>query len=63
MCKLQRKPDFILKAMDKLTNEKSRIGAAWKEDDGSIAIILDRFISISGAEKLTIRLFPNDFKE
>jgi hypothetical protein len=56
----QRKPDYILKAMDKITNDKGRIGAAWVEEDGSVSVIVDRFAFLSGSENVVLKLFPND---
>lgn len=56
-----RKPDFHLAAMNKATDAKNnRIGAAWKEDNGSITIVLDNFIQLTGSPDLSIKLFPND---
>lgn len=56
-----RNPDYILKAMDKITSEKQRIGAAWLEQDRSLTIKIDRFIVISGQHDAIIKLFPNDY--
>ena len=58
-----RRPDFRLKAMTRqgVTPErKGTIGAGWQNDDGSIAIKLDPFVQISGADNLVIMLFPAD---
>lgn len=58
-----RKPDFHLAALDKSTEAKNnRIGAAWKDDNGSITIVLDNFIQLTGSPNLVIKLFPNDRK-
>lgn len=52
-------PDYILKAMNKETGEKSgRIGAAWNNKDGSINIVLDLCVQLSGAKEIELRLFP-----
>lgn len=55
-----RKPDYRVAVMNKLTNEKNgNIGAAWKEDDGRIAIQLEGFLNLEGPN-LLITLFPAD---
>lgn len=56
-----RKPDFIAKCMDKVTNEKSkRLGAAWKNENGTITIIMDLGCSIIHGKQITTTLFPNE---
>ena len=49
--------------MDKLTNDKQRVGAGWQEQDGSVSLILDRFTTLSGRDPITLKLFPNDYKD
>ena len=44
--------------MNKDTNVKGYIGAAWKNDDGRISIVLDPFVQINGSPDLVISLFP-----
>lgn len=58
-----RQPDFHLHAMHIDTNEKGRVGAAWLNDDGSITIKLDAFVTLTATPDLTIRLFKNDRKQ
>lgn len=54
-----RKPDFWVKAMNKATNEKRKIGGAWMNvDDGSVSIAIDPFTVISASPDLVITLFP-----
>lgn len=56
-----RKPDFWLKAMDKTTNAKSgKIGAGWKNKDGSVSIDLEAFVVLHGSKSLVLTLFPID---
>lgn len=46
-----RKPDYIIKAMDKVTKEKGEIGVAWMNLNGSISIRFNRFVVVpTGAE-------------
>lgn len=55
-----RSPDYFLAALNKATDDKNnRIGAAWEEDDGSIAIKLDHFVHLQGDQNLLLKLFPN----
>lgn len=53
-----RKPDYWLKAMNKDTNEKRKIGAAWNNVDGSISIDIDAFTLINSSPALVLTLFP-----
>lgn len=54
-----RKPDYWIKAMDKGTNEKRKIGAAWmNEDDHSISLTIDPFTTLRSSPNLVITLFP-----
>lgn len=58
-----RLPDFIVSCMTKDSVIKGRIGAAWKQDDGTISIKLDPFVVLQGeavlGEKMFIKLFHN----
>jgi hypothetical protein len=56
---MSRKPDYRVAAMNKITDDKNNIGAAWTNKDGSITIILDSFIYLEGGKALLITLFPN----
>jgi hypothetical protein len=59
-----RRPDFILKAMNKTTDQRTgKIGAAWINQDGSIALVLDPAVQIHSDPELVIMLFPNDRDE
>lgn len=53
-----RKPDYWVKAMDKGTNEKRKVGAAWSNRDGSISIDIDAFTTLRSSPDLVITLFP-----
>lgn len=53
-----RKPDFWLKAMNKATNEKRKVGAAWRNPDGSVSIDLDAFTVLASHPDLVLTLFP-----
>lgn len=58
----KRKPDFWFKAMNKNTNQKAKVGAAWQNQDGSISIDLNPFVVLSApvATDLVLTLFPID---
>jgi hypothetical protein len=51
------------------TGVKGRAGVAWKQDDGSIQIILDPCVTLYGqalmhnGEKVYLTLFPLDWKK
>ena len=53
-----RKPDYWLKGMNKETNEKRKVGAAWDNPDGSISIDLDAFTVLESSPALVLTLFP-----
>lgn len=53
-----RKPDFWVKAMNKATNEKRKVGAAWRNPDGSISVDIDAFTVLASSPDLVITLFP-----
>ena len=55
-----RKPDYNVNAKIKNTNYKGKIGGAWRNEDGTIAIRLDPFIVLKSDPELLLTLFPND---
>lgn len=57
---MARKPDFWLKAMDKSKerHKSGKIGAGWKNTDGSISIDLEPFVQLNGSKDLVLTLFP-----
>lgn len=55
-----RKPDFTVKALNKSTDEKGRVGAAWTNKDETISVVLDAFVVLHGGKDLLITLFPPD---
>lgn len=57
---MPRKPDFWVKAMNKDTNEKSKVGAAWLNPDKSVSIDLNPFVVLTAGKELVITLFPID---
>lgn len=58
-----RTPEYKLHAMNKRTDEKSKVGAAWLNESGSISIVLDPFIVLAGSKDLVLTLFVNDRKK
>lgn len=57
---VSRKPDFKLSALNKTNEHKGKVGAAWKNPDGTISIALDPFVALSANDNLLITLFPNE---
>jgi hypothetical protein len=54
-----RKPDYVLKALNKKTDEKvAHAGAAWVNPDGSITLVLDRFVVLPSDPDWVLTLFP-----
>lgn len=59
-----RKPDYRVGVKTRQSASKSgqgTIGAAWKEDDGTISIVLNPCVVLRFEDDVVIRLFPNDY--
>lgn len=56
---MSRKPDYIIKALNKITEERDKIGAAWVNKDGSITIVFNPFVSVPVGIGFLITAFPN----
>ena len=56
-----RKPDYQVSALNKGTENKGNVGAAWKNDNGTISIVLNKFVVLNQADDLLITLFPPEF--
>lgn len=54
---MSRSPDWIVKYLDKSTEERGKIGAGWNNDDGSISIVLNPLVVIHATKDFEIRLF------
>lgn len=59
MSKTPRKPEYKLKALNKLTNAKSTIGTAWLNEDGSISVVIDLCCTLVHDPNIVYTLFPN----
>ena len=56
---MSRKPDYVLKGMNKVTDEKvQKLGAAWSNEDGSISLVIDRFVVLPTDSAWVYTLFP-----
>lgn len=55
---MNRKPDYSVAALNKATDAKGQIGAAWKNDDNTISVILNDFVVVKQEGDLLITLFP-----
>ena len=53
-----KKPDWNLSAMDPENICKGKVGAGWSNDDGTISMKLDPFVTLSAMDNLKIKLFP-----
>lgn len=58
-----RSPDYKVAVLDKSTEKRGNVGAAWDNNDGSISIVLNSCVVLDGNNvNLVITLFPNDGK-
>ena len=53
-----RHPDFNVNAFLKSSGVGRKVGAGWINDDTSISIKLDHFVSLNAGDDLRITLFP-----
>ena len=57
---MSRKPDYKFKVLNKSTELKGEIGAAWKNTDGSISVVLNPCVVLNANDDLVLNLFPQD---
>ena len=56
-------PDYTVGGLNKTTGDRNaKLGAAWRNADGSITVKLDAFIVLHGGPDLLVRLFPRNIK-
>ncbi len=55
-----RTPDYTLTALSKDTDRKGKVGAGWKNADGSISIVLNCFVTLEAQDGTILRLWPFD---
>lgn len=55
---MSRAPDYIVKAMRKDLDWKGKVGAAWRNEDGTISIAINAFTVIESDPELVVTLFP-----
>lgn len=53
-----RKPDWTIRTLNKTTEERGTIGAAWTNQDGSISIQLNSHVIIRQNKDEIITMFP-----
>lgn len=51
-------PHWDVSYLNKTTERKGRIGAAWNNDDGTISVVLNPLVVIDAKEDILITLFP-----
>lgn len=56
-------PDYEIRALNKETQEKANIGAAWKKPDGSITLVFNPFVTVPTGKKFAITAFPVEGKD
>jgi hypothetical protein len=52
--------DFRVGALNKGTEDKGNVGRGWRNDDGTITIVLNPFVVLEASKALLITLFPED---
>lgn len=59
-----KKPDYDVACLDKETEFKGRVGAAWINPDGSVSVVLNHRVSLptQNGTNLLITLFPTTSK-
>lgn len=60
---MSRKPDWDVCALNKLSDDRARIGAAWNNKDGSIGIVFNPFTTVPVSRDVIINLFPSRMEE
>lgn len=55
---MSRKPDYNFRALNKATEERGRLGAAWNNQDGSITVVIDPFVVVPTGKQFLLTLFP-----
>lgn len=56
---MSRVPDFVLKGLNKQTDQRSgRLGAAWKNQDGSVSLVIDPWVKLEHSDAWVFTLFP-----
>lgn len=61
-----RRPDFRVLATTRpgvIPKRAGVIGAGWQNQNGTVSIKLEPFVTISGADDLIITVFPKDREE
>lgn len=53
-----RKPEYRIGALNKVTEERGRIGAGWVNPDGSISLVFDPFTTVPVGRDYVITMFP-----
>jgi hypothetical protein len=56
-----RKPDFKLRYLNKRTDERGSVGAAWVNEDTTISIVLNDRVVLRQHPDEILTLFPNDY--
>ena len=47
-----RQPDYRVRAMNKETDGRTEVGAAWTNEDGSIRVVINPYITLSGDDPI-----------
>lgn len=58
-----RRPDWIVKCLNKENGDKGDLGVGWTNDDGSVQLIFNPFVVVPTARHYAIRVFKVDPNE
>lgn len=53
-----RKPDYVLKVLNKDNEGRCNVGAGWKNEDGSVSIQLNPCVVLQYDPQIVLTLFP-----
>lgn len=57
---MSRPADYRVAALNKADGRKAQIGRGWKNTNGTISVVIDAFVVITGGLDTLITLFPED---
>ncbi len=60
MASSTRPPDYLIRGLDKQTEDGGEIGAVWVKDDGSLHIKFNPFVTVPTGSRFALTGFLND---
>jgi hypothetical protein len=56
-----RRPDYTIACLNKETDEKGDLGAAWSNEDGRITLVFNPFVVVPVGSQYVITLFKRTY--